>query len=102
MQTYGVAPNYFQLLDNSLNKGETVYTDGRPKALGNIVGFINSTRPGSTHKLPNCLFEGCEGNHVFICATKKIAASEELLIDYSLNRTNAGVAIMGVSFLYNI
>ena len=94
MQTYGVAANYCELLDNSMNKGAIVYIDGRPKALGNIVGFINSTRPGSTHKLLNFLFEGCEGNHVFVCATKTIAAGEEFLIDYGLNQTYAGVAIM--------
>ena len=102
MQTYGVATNYCQLLDNSLNKGATVYIDTRPKASGIISGFINSTRSRSTHKLPNCLFEGREGNRVFVCATKSIAAGEELLIDYGLNRTDAGVAIMGVIILYNI
>ena len=102
MRTYGLAANYFQLLDNNLNKGATVYIDGRPKALGNIAGFINSTWPGSTHKLPNCLFEWREGNCVFVCATKSIAAGEELLIDYGLNRIDAGVSIMGVIFLYNI
>ena len=101
MLTYRVVANYCQLLDNNLNKGETVYIDGRPKASGNITGFINSTRLGTTHKLPNCLFEGGEGNRVFVCAKKTIAAGEELLIDYGLNRTNVGVVIMGVSFLYN-
>ena len=102
MQTYGLAANYFQLLDNNLNKEATMYIDGRPKALGNIAGFINNTRSGSTHKLPNFLFEGREGNRVFVCATKSIAVSEELFIDYGLNRIYAGVSIMGVSFLYNI
>ena len=102
MQTYKVATNYCQLLENSLNKGATVYIDGSPKDSGNIPGFINSTRLGSTHKLPNFLFEGRERNRVFVCATKSIAAGEELLIDYGLNRTDAGVSIMGVSFLYNI
>ena len=76
--------------------------DGRPKASGNIARFMNSTQPGSTHKLPNFLFEGREGNRVFVCATKTIVAGEELLIDYGLNRIDAGVTIMGVSFLYNI
>jgi len=89
-----VAANYYELLDNSLNKGATVYIDGRPKASRNIAGFINSTRPGSTHKLLNFLFEGREGNHVFVCATKTIAAGEEFFIDYGLNRTYVGVAIM--------
>jgi hypothetical protein len=40
---YRVAANYIQLVDNNQNKGETMYIDGRPKASGNIVGFINST-----------------------------------------------------------
>jgi hypothetical protein len=38
-----VAANYIQLKDNDQNKGETMYIDGRPKATGNIAGFINST-----------------------------------------------------------
>ena len=78
-----------------------MYIEGRPKASENIAGFINSTRPGSTHKLPNFLFEGREGNRVFACATKSIVAGEDLLIDYGLNQIYARVAIMGVSFLYN-
>jgi hypothetical protein len=47
------------------------------------------------NKRPNCVFEGCEGNHVFICAIKSIVAGEELLIDYNLNRIDTDVAIMG-------
>ena len=43
MRRYGVAANYIQLLDNNQNKWETMYIDGRPKATGNIAGFINST-----------------------------------------------------------
>jgi hypothetical protein len=43
MRRYGVAGNYIQLLDNNQNKGATMYIDGRPKATGNIAGFINST-----------------------------------------------------------
>jgi hypothetical protein len=43
MRRYEVATNYIQLVDNNQNKGETMYIDGRPKATGNIVGFINST-----------------------------------------------------------
>lgn len=43
MRRYEVATNYIQLLDNNQNKGATMYIDGRPKATGNIVGFINST-----------------------------------------------------------
>ena len=102
MQTYGVAANYCELLDNSMNKGAIVYIDGRPKDSRNIARFINSTQPGSTNKLPNFLYEGHEGNRVFVCATKSIAAGEELLIDYGLNQTDVGVSSMGVSFLYNI
>jgi hypothetical protein len=88
--------NYIQLKDNDQNKGETIYIDGRPKETGNIAGFINSTRPTTTNKQPNCVFEGHEGNHVFVCAIKSIAAGEELLIDYNLNRIDTDVAIMGV------
>jgi hypothetical protein len=43
MQIYGVAANYIQLRDNNRNKLGSMYIDGRPKASGNIVGFINST-----------------------------------------------------------
>ena len=43
MRTFRAAANYCQLLDNKMNKGAIVYIDGRPKASGNIVGFINST-----------------------------------------------------------
>ena len=75
-----------------------MYIDGKPKASRNITGFINSTRPGTTHKLPNCIFEGREGN----CVTKSLVASEELLIYYNLNRIDVRLAIMGVIILYNI
>jgi hypothetical protein len=50
--------NYIQLKDNNHNKGATMYIDGRPKASGNIAGLINSTRPRTTRKQPNCIFEG--------------------------------------------
>ena len=43
MRIYGVAANYIQLRDNDRNKGGSMYIDRRPKAWGNIVGFINST-----------------------------------------------------------
>jgi hypothetical protein len=85
MQRYRVVANYIQLLDNNQNKGAAMYIDGRPKATGNIEGFINSTRPVATTKKPNCIFEAREGNHIFVCATKTIVPSEELLIDYNLN-----------------
>jgi hypothetical protein len=77
-----------------------VYIDGRPKALGNIVGLINSTRPRTTRKKPNCIFEGCEGNRIFVCVVKTIVAGEELLIDYDLNRIDGSTAIMGVNMFY--
>ena len=72
-----------------------MYIDGRLKASGNIAGFINSTRSGTTNKQPNCIFEGRERNCVFICAIKSITAREELLIDYNLNRIHTDIAIMG-------
>jgi hypothetical protein len=43
MWRYRVATNYIQVVDNNQNKGATMYIDGRPKASGNILGFINST-----------------------------------------------------------
>jgi SET domain-containing protein len=49
----------------------------------------------TTNKRPNCVFEGREGNHVFICAIKSIVAGEEILIDYNLNRIDKDVPIMG-------
>ena len=79
-----------------------MYINGRTKYFRNIAGFINSTRPGTTHKLPNFIFEGREGNRVFICATKSIVVGEELLDDYNLNRLDVGIYIMGVIILYNI
>ena len=85
MPRYGLAANSIQLKDNDQNKGATIYIDGRPKEMGNIAGFINSTRPMTINKRPNCVFEGHEGNRVFVCAIKSIAAGEELLIDYNLN-----------------
>ena len=86
MWRYRVAVNYIQLLDNNQNKGATMYIDGRPKATGNIAGFINSTQPVAKTKKPNCIFEACEVNCIFVCSTKTIVPGEELLIDYNLNR----------------
>jgi hypothetical protein len=43
MRIYRVAANYIQLKDNDGIKGGSMYIDGRPKASGNIAGFINST-----------------------------------------------------------
>jgi hypothetical protein len=96
IQRYGLVANYIQLKDNDKNKGETIYIDGRPKEMENIAGFINSTRPVTTNKRPNCVFEGREENHVFVCAIKSIAAGEEILIDYNLNQIDTNVAIMRV------
>ena len=73
-----------------------MYMDGRPKTTGNVVGFINSTQLGSTLKQPNCIFKSREGNHVFVCAIKLIAAREELLIDYNLNRVDTNTVSMVV------
>ena len=72
-----------------------MYIDGRPKASWNIVGFINNTHPRDTNKQPNCIFEGREGNHIFVCAIKSIAAGVELLINYNLNRIDTKYVIMG-------
>ena len=70
--------------------------DGRPKTIGNIAGFINSTQPGSTLKKPNYIFESCEGNGVFVCAIKSIAVGEELLINYNLNYVDTNTISMAV------
>jgi len=59
MWRYTVPAYYIQLKENDHNKGVTMYIDGIPKVLGNIIGIINSTRPETTRKKPNCIFEGC-------------------------------------------
>jgi hypothetical protein len=86
MRRYALTTNYIQLINNDKNKGATIYIDGRPKASGNIAGFINNTRPRTTNKQPNCIYEGRKGNRVVMCTIKKIAPEEELLVDYHLNR----------------
>ena len=68
----------------------------RPKSTGNIVGFINNTQLGSTLKQPNCIFEGSEGNHVFVCAIKSIVVGEELLINENLNQVDTNTTTMEV------
>ena len=73
-----------------------MYIDGNPKATGNIAGFINSTQPGSTIKQPNFIFEGREGNRLFVCAIKSIAAGEEFLINYNLNWVDINTVTMEV------
>ena len=71
MRRYALAVNYIQLINNDKNKGVTIYIDGRPKYFDNITGFINNTRPETTNKQPNCIFEGREENRVVLCAIKK-------------------------------
>ena len=62
--------------------------------MGNIARFINNTRPTITKK-PNFIFEGHEGNRVFVCAIKSIAIGKEFLIEYKFNQIDIDVAIMG-------
>ena len=47
-----------------------LYIDGRKKETRKILWFINNTQPRSTLKNPNYIFEGREGNHVFVCVIK--------------------------------
>ena len=96
MHRYGLLANYIQLKDKAQNKGETIYMDGRPKTTSNIAGFINNTQPRSTLKQPNCIFESCEENRVFVCVIKSIVAGEELLINYNLNRVDTNIVSMDV------
>jgi hypothetical protein len=97
MCIYIVFADYLQLIDNNQNKFRlSMYIDRRPKTSGNIVGFINSTQSRYTNKQPNCIFEGCEGNSVFMCAIKSIVVGEELLINYKLNRIDTNVVTVGV------
>ena len=96
MCRYGLSTSYLQLKDKYQNKGATLYIDGRPKTTSNIAGFINNTQPWSTLKQPNCIFEGHEGNHVFVCAIQSIVAREELLINYNLNRVDTNTVSMDV------
>ena len=70
MHRYALSPHYIQCKENDQSKRFSMYIDGRPKETGNIVGFINSTRPSSTSKQPNCIFEAHEGNQVFVCVIK--------------------------------
>ena len=97
MCRYPLSANYIQWKENDQCKRFSMYINGRPKEIGNIAGFINSTRPSSTKKQPNCIFEVREGNQVFVCAIKSICAGEELLIDYQLNHIDTKkVTIMRV------
>jgi hypothetical protein len=77
-----------------------MYIDGRPNASRIIAGLINNTRPKTKRKQPNCIFEGHEGNQIFVCAMKTTATWEELLVDYNLNRIDKCIAIMGLIMFY--
>ena len=101
MHIYGLSRKYLQLKDKHQSKGAMLYIDGRPKAIGNIEGFINSTQPGSTIKQPNCIFERHEGNHFFVCSFKSIDIREEFLITYNLNQVDKNTVTMGVAHLAN-
>ena len=92
---YGLSTNYIELKDKAQNRA-TMYMDGRPKTTSNIMGFINSTQPRSTLKKPNCIFESRKENRVFVCVIKSIAAGEELLINYNLNRVDTNTVSMVV------
>ena len=96
MCIYGLSANYLELKDKDQNKGAMLYIDGRPKKTGNISGFINTTQLGSTLKQPNCIFEGCEGNRVFVCAIKSIVLGEYMLINYNFNRVDTNTITMDV------
>ena len=96
MHRYGLSANYLQLKEKDPNKGATLYINRRPKITGNIAGFINSTQPRSTLKQPNCIFEACEGNYVFVCDIKSIVVGEELLIYCNLNRVDTNTVSMDV------
>ena len=73
-----------------------MYIDGRPKTTSNIAGFINGTQPRSTLKQPNSIFEGREGNHVFVCTIKSIVKGEDMHINYNLNRVYTKMITMDV------
>ena len=95
MWRYEVAANYIQLKDKDQNKGVAMHIYGMTKAMGNIARFINSTWHKTTNKQPNYIFEGHEGNCVFVCVIKSIDAREELLVNYNLNQIDTYVIIMG-------
>ena len=96
MRRYGLSANYSQLKYKYQNNGETLYINGRPKEIENIVGFINNTQPGSTLKQPGYIFEGCDKNCVFVCAIKSIVVGEKLLINYNLNWVDTNMVTMDV------
>jgi hypothetical protein len=79
--------------------------DGRPKYLGNVVGFINNTQPMITKNLSICIFEQYDGNQVVICAIKTIVSREDLLLNCDLNQIEADIVIMWnlcfIVYIYN-
>ena len=85
MCRYALTKNYIQQKFSEKIKIVVIYIDGRSKASGNIVGFINSLQLALTKKPSNCIFEACEGNCVFVCVIKSIDGGKELPIDYNLN-----------------
>ena len=99
MRRYGLSTNYLQLKYKDQNKGEMLYIGERPKATGNIAGFINNAQPESTINQPNYIFEGHDRNRVFVCAIKSIAPGEEFLINYNLNQVDTNTIPMGVVHL---
>ena len=76
-----------------------MYIERRPKSIGNIAAFINSTKPGSIVKQPNCIFNDHEGNCVFVCSIKSIDIGKDFLINYNLNRVDINTVTMGVVHL---
>jgi hypothetical protein len=72
MQRYALAANYIQLIHKDKNKGETIYIDGRPKYFDNIIGFLNNTRPGTTNKQLNCIYEGFKENRLVLVSFKPV------------------------------
>ena len=55
-------------------------TPRRPKTLGNVDDFINSSHPRSINKLRNCMFEERDRNRVVVCVIKSIFVGKDLLI----------------------
>ena len=47
MHIYRICANYNEMKENNRRKGYSIYIDGRPKSRQNVVGFINSTHPGT-------------------------------------------------------
>ena len=62
--------------ENNLNKGYSIYIDGKAKACRNVVGFINNSHPGSTKKLPNSEFVESKDNKVMATTIKSISTQK--------------------------